>query len=179
MTRFLNSLMLKVLIVALSSSIGLVGLLGCSFNKPRHQAYTVTVRADESVNPDAQGAPSLIYLSFYELREEQKFLDAHFYDLDTSAETLLGGDLISVDVYLIEPGTTQEIVRRLSDGVHLIGVVAGFRELIQGSWKDVVVPPGVLKAGERRPFWWRRQQTKIEVRLTGSTLTVAEVVDEK
>ena len=60
------------------------------------------------------------------------FLETGFFELDSDAKGVLGGDLIGEDAFTLAPGATQIYQRQFEEDARFIAVMAAYRD-IEGS----------------------------------------------
>ena len=126
-------------------------LAGCAAKPPEDVRIRGSLSAVESVNPDALGRPSPIQIRIYQLAATDKFDSAEFFALADSAEATLGADLLGVESVMLTPGEVRPYDAEYDPATRYIGVVAGYREIHQAQWRDVVEMPerSILKLMRR------------------------------
>ena len=95
------------------------------------------IKATANANPDLVGRPAPIKVRVYELKDSQVFSEADFFVLDSSDKTQLGADLLAKDEYVLQPGVVQVIERKSNPQTTAIGIVAGYRDLKDTTWRVV------------------------------------------
>ena len=100
--------------------------------------FEITVVAGSSINPNAANEPSPVVVRLYELKSDQAFRQAEFFQLfDEDAKTL-GPDMLSKTEFEFAPGTTQRITKQSQNkDLAYIGVLASFRDIDAATWRAV------------------------------------------
>lgn len=99
--------------------------------------FTLSISAADNINPDFQGAPSSVVVQVYQLTSAGNFQDALYEDLFNGNASMLGSQLISMNNYLIDPGSNQNLETEISADTKFIGVAVGYREINLVTWKVV------------------------------------------
>jgi len=92
------------------------------------------ILASFDINPDATGRPSPLVVRVYELKANQTFDDADFFQLYDDEAATLGGDLLTREEFELSPGEGREIIRKTNEQARYIGVVAAYRNIDQARW---------------------------------------------
>ncbi|TDM06847.1 MAG: type VI secretion system lipoprotein TssJ [Ideonella sp. MAG2] len=135
---------------------------------------TLQVQASMGVNPDASGKAYPIKVRVYELKDAQVFQEAEYFTLDEKDKTALGGDLLARDEFILRPGESRKIERKSQAATQFIGVLAGYRDLAQSTWRAVYRLPEAPEAA-----WFRavipsnKSDISIELQAQGIVLSVA------
>lgn len=106
-------------------------------------AIVLHFNAVAGLNPGANGQPTPVRVRIYELKNNANFSRADYFALAERAQATLGSDLIEQDEVLIRPGQQLTITRDLNAATRQIGLVVGYREIDQASWRTGldVMPP--------------------------------------
>lgn len=97
----------------------------------------IQIKVTANANPDLVGRPAPIKVRVYELKDSQVFSEADFFVLDSSDKTQLGTDLLAKDEYVLHSGSVQVIERKSNPLTTTIGIVAGYRDLKDTTWRVV------------------------------------------
>ncbi|MGD8175038.1 type VI secretion system lipoprotein TssJ [Marinimicrobium sp. ARAG 43.8] len=128
-------------------SLIMLWLSGCATEESRvggvlklKTNVTLTIRADETINPDHQGVASPVFLRLYELSVDQAFEQADFIDLYNRESTALGNTLVQRrQLPRVLPGDVQRHQLVLDSNTRYLGLVAEFYQYERAVYK-VVVP---------------------------------------
>lgn len=102
----------------------------------------IRLRTAVDLNPDASGRPSPVVLKIFNLKERAAFENARFIEIWNNAESILGGDLISVQEIELFPNHSHEMkLEAATANSRYIGIAAGFRNLDQAVWRDTIQLP--------------------------------------
>jgi type VI secretion system protein VasD len=104
----------------------------------------ISVVAAANVNPDIHGRPSPVTVRLYEFKSSAQFIAADFMALFDQDKTVLAGDIVVREEFVLRPGETKTIAKLLAPETLSVGVMAAFRDLERARWRDVVV----LSAGK-------------------------------
>lgn len=121
----------------------LMALPGCSLFKP--SAITevqLKVVATANVNPDVRKRPSPIVIRVYELKARTQFEALDFLSLAERDKDTLGADLLSREEFVMRPGETKDIAKKVSPDARFIGITAGYRNLERAQWRAVTAIQG-------------------------------------
>lgn len=142
------------------AGVASVGAAGCT-SEPALESEAVSGRiiVAENLNPNAEGRPSPVVLTIYQLQEKAEFVAATFNELADSDQEILGVALLSRDTLMLCPieapeqpysarasrcqGRVKPITLEIPASARYLGVVAGFYDLHDpaGDWRDVVEIP--------------------------------------
>ncbi|MFE8070116.1 type VI secretion system lipoprotein TssJ [Marinobacteraceae bacterium S3BR75-40.1] len=119
-------------------SVGLLllTLYGCAVaNAIVEPYYDLHLRANISTNADDQGQPLPVVVRVYELRSEEAFQEAGFFDLYDNADSVLGDDLLRTSEVVLRP--TQQLTHdmRLDKDTRYVGIIGAFRDIDNADWK--------------------------------------------
>ncbi|NQZ30555.1 MAG: type VI secretion system lipoprotein TssJ [Oceanospirillaceae bacterium] len=130
----------KGLLLLISFAL-LTGCAGKIFeDKPATLAVNITTSAD--LNPDSEGRASPIVLYFFNLKTDNAFINAAFFDLYEDSQTALGGDFIGQQEVEIEPGSNlfyRDNILTLE--TQFVGVLAAYRDLDNAVWQGIISTP--------------------------------------
>ncbi|MEM5429626.1 type VI secretion system lipoprotein TssJ [Cupriavidus oxalaticus] len=150
-------------------------LCACSAAQPdasREQIKLVlAVDARPSVNPDELGRASPVLVRIYELKTEAAFTSADYFSLDQSDNTVLTQDLLVRDAFVLRPGESRSIERKLNRQTTALGFLVGYRDLGKATWRTVYPLPPAPEAA-----WYRAvvpaRKVRLQVLLDQQTITV-------
>ncbi|UDM51910.1 type VI secretion system lipoprotein TssJ [Cupriavidus sp. MP-37] len=133
----------------------------------------LAVTAKDTVNPDDKGRPSPVLVRIYELKTDSAFENADYYSLEKSDKTLLTQDLLARDEFILRPGESRDIERKLNPDTQAIGILVGYRELGKATWRSVYQLPTAPDAA-----WYRMaipaRKVKLQVSLDQQTITISK-----
>lgn len=116
----------------------LTTLSGCSLFKPTTiSEVQLKAVAAANVNPDVHKRPSPIVIRVYELKARTQFDALDFLSLSERDKDTLGADLLSREEFVMRPGETKAIVKKVSPEAQFIGITAGYRNLERAQWRAV------------------------------------------
>ncbi|MGE5451944.1 MAG: type VI secretion system lipoprotein TssJ [Acidobacteriota bacterium] len=124
-------------------AVATVALPACSLFKP--SAITevqLKAVAAANVNPDVRKRPSPIVIRVYELKARTQFDALDFLSLTERDKDTLGADLLSREEFVMRPGETKSLVKKVSAEARFIGVTAGYRDLERAQWRAVTAIQG-------------------------------------
>jgi len=93
------------------------------------------IEATQGVNPDQGGRPSPIKVRVYELKDSAAFLEGDYFGLDTADKTMLAADMLAKDEFILRPGEVRTIERKAKSQSTAIGILAGYRDLANSTWR--------------------------------------------
>jgi type VI secretion system protein VasD len=170
----------ECLLRASGLSVLAISLQGCSSTAgeeqpPRKEAarLEISITADDDMNADTKGAGAPLLLRVYELKSATVFQDADFFALQEHDKTLLGGELLAFDQFMMRPGETREIRRQANSGTTAIGIFAGYRDLPNAVWRLTHTMATAPTA-----HWYRAvvpsAKARLTVRLTNRALLLTD-----
>lgn len=113
-------------------------LSGCSLFKPTTiTEVQLKAVAAANVNPDVRKRPSPIMIRVYELKARTQFDALDFISLSDRDKDTLGADLLSREEFVMRPGETKAMVKKVSPDAKFIGITAGYRDLERAQWRAV------------------------------------------
>jgi type VI secretion system protein VasD len=101
----------------------------------------VVVDADGTGNPDIAGRASPVTVKILQLRTAGGFEAGDFFALNGTAATVLGPDLVASQETSVRPGEHKKLEETLDPRTRFVGIMAGFRDLENASWRAVVSVP--------------------------------------
>lgn len=128
----------------------LLCITSCASEPDQEVSFSYRITAAPNINPSVSQSPSPVAIKVMQLGSNANFNKADFNELLGAHERSLGTELIQVNQYLIQPGSDQEIELAISKSAKHIGVVAGFRDIENASWRSIVDVPekGWLNFGQ-------------------------------
>ena len=141
---------------------------------PKEQVkLKLAIDAKSTVNPDDKGRASPVLVRLYELKTETVFENADYFSLDTNDKTVLMQDLLARDEFVLRPGESRDIERKLNPDTRALGLLIGYRELGKAQWRTVYkLPPAPEVA------WYRTvipaRKVKLQVSLDQQSITVSK-----
>ena len=97
----------------------------------------VLIEASSGVNPNTSERASPIKVRIYELKDSAVFSEADYFSLDTADKATLAADLLAKDEFILRPGESKRIERKSNPQTVAIGVLAGYRDLSNATWRVV------------------------------------------
>lgn len=97
----------------------------------------LSIEAAAGVNPDASLRPSPIKVRIYELKDSGSFSEADYFSLDSSDKITLAADMLARDEFILRPGESRTLERKSNAQTTAIGVLAGYRDLPNATWRVV------------------------------------------
>ena len=150
--------------------VGLIAFLltGCAGTSGVNA--NVRVAAASYLNPSDSGEASPVTLTFYELKSLAAFKQADYFDLDSSAASVLNSDLIDKQSIEVRPGEVVKHSLLLSEGVKYVGITAGYRNIDQSVWRATV--PVVDKKSHlgKLKAWKKQKKINIYIHLQSQQL---------
>lgn len=157
-----------IALLALAGSL----LAGCASplapaGPPPPFSATVTIQTAASVNPDAQGRPSPVFVRLYQLKDAGVFMNAAYEALHTQEAATLGASIIAREELPLGPGELKALQVKIEPETRFIGVIADFRDIANAQWRAVTTAP------EKRLKDLLREK-RLSVRLEGTQVSIAE-----
>ncbi len=152
-------------------------LLACAMQVQAQDAKEPTklvlnIEAAAGVNPDTSLRPSPIKVRIYELKDPASFSEADYFSLDSTDKIVLAADMLTRDEFILRPGESRSIERKSKPQTTAIGVLAGYRDLPNSTWRFV------FKLKEAPDASWmralipaNRTELRIELQPQGISLT--------
>ena len=118
-----------------------LALASCTTSKPAEEdkgpgTVKVRVSAAGNVNPNEGGRASPIAVSVFVLSGIGAFQQADYFQLAEGASATLGASLVGSDSVFLRPGESKEITLSTAAEQSYIGVVAGYQNIDQASWRS-------------------------------------------
>lgn len=133
----------------------------------------LTVAAKATVNPDEKGRPSPVLVRIYELKTEGPFESADYFSLEKTDKALLSQDLLVRDEFVLRPGESREIERKLNPETQVIGFLVGYKELGKATWRSIYkLPPSPEAAWYRAAIPARK--VKLHVSLDQRAISISK-----
>jgi type VI secretion system protein VasD len=134
----------------------------------------IQIEAAALLNPDDNGRPSPLLVRVYELRNDALFQDADFFGLYNTDKTVLQGDMLSVDQFILRPGESRSLRRKSNLQAGAVGVLAAYRDLPNATWRALVrLPPA------RDVRWYsplvRDEKVRLRVQLQGKLVSIIDL----
>lgn len=149
--------------VAAALSLG-----ACGSSTPDPTTVAMSITASSSINPNSSSEPSPVVLRIYQLKSDSAFKAAEFSELFYGDRKVLGADLLGQKEYNVKPGDKLTYDDTVSPETRYIGVVAGFRDIDNATWRAVepatpesenalIVNVDTLSVAFKRPSssWWQ------------------------
>ncbi len=165
----------QMLLALLPQLILLTLLTGCATTRPpADTAFTLSLDASPTVNPDSLGRPAPILVGLYDLKSTAAFTASGFAPLQDHAKASLGDDLVGFDQLILRPGEQRTIERTGNTRMRSLGIVAGYRELNRHVWRVAIALP-VAEESSLPSFWPfepQRPVVQVQVKLDDSGIVV-------
>ena len=125
-------------------------LVGCGGGSgvPKPTPVGLLVNADAGINPNEEGEPSPVVVQVFELKDNNAFNRADYFDFVDNLDKTLGADLIATREYELTPGKSEIYDRDISGDALYLGVIAGFRNIKSAKWRDSIQ----LNKGKKNSF---------------------------
>jgi len=129
-------------------------IIGCSSTpKPAEPVqWPVDILTSVDVNPNDYNRPSPIVIIFYQLADDNVFLNADFFALYNDDKKVLNTDLLSRKQLELLPAQNVELQWALNAQTKFIGVIAAYNKLEQSVWR-AVYPVDQIALAEKNSFW--------------------------
>lgn len=116
-------------------------LTACASKPPKPEPARARLVASEQVNPDASGRASPIVVRLFQLRDEDAFATAEFFELYGKEKEVLGESLVSRQEYVLAPGETRDLEIPLDAQARYLGVLAAYRDIRGAQWRALTRAP--------------------------------------
>ncbi len=120
------------------AAVLMAGLAACGGAPKKPDPITVSIQAAPDVNPDLQGRPSPIVLHILELKSAETFNSLDYVSLTDPSGAALGADRLNGIQLVVAPGGSNLQTLEIDSGTSAIGFVAGYRDIDNASWRQVV-----------------------------------------
>jgi type VI secretion system protein VasD len=156
--------LLRLSTLASACLIGAAALSGCSSTARQVPIpYALMLKADPQVNPDANGRPSPIQVTVYELKSPGTFQSRDYFALQADPQAALGKDLLNTDQVILRPGETQTVERPGNAEARVVGIVAGYRDLENSQWRMVIQLPEAQNTNIYKVWQFSPNEEKIQI----------------
>lgn len=159
-------------------------LTACGTAPTRKEAAStqlhVHVNASEQTNPDADDRASPIMVRVYELKSPTAFEDTDFFTLQNDGRAAIGDDAVAMDEFILRPGESRDIQRKINPDTTAIGVLAGYRVLGKSVWRTVYRVPAADMQVETSKWYQRKRRPKkvsLTVRLDRRVVSISRSRD--
>ena len=113
---------------------------------PEPEILGLQILAADDVNPDREGRPSPVILHIMELSSTEQFATLDYMSLTSPSGSALGEDLLSKNQMVLQPGQTKQLPMELDPLTTALGLVAGYRDIDNATWRtSVVITQGSTK----------------------------------
>ena len=131
-------IMQRIMAASLLGLTAVILLTSCAASAPKKEKLGVSIIASADVNPDMQGRPSPVILYILELSTAEQFNSLDYVSLTQTSEAALGAALLSKKQEILQPDTSREIPMELNPLTTAIGLVAGYRDIDNATWRTSV-----------------------------------------
>lgn len=139
---------------------------GCSMQQGESNVdFKYQITASEDINPNINGEPSPVLVRVYQLSNKVNFQNAPYEALFDNVHTALGAEFISINEYLVHPGTNNPVELEISENVKYLGVAVGYRSIDMVNWRAVIAVPD-------NHFW---NDSGIEIKVDTLSVRVIEL----
>jgi len=121
----------------------LLGLVSCTAPATKKNSLSLLLVASSDLNPDINGRASPLSLIVYRLKNSSSFKKSDYLSLAENSKSILGRDLIALNILTIRPGQTLELDYSIGEGEGAFGIVAGYRVIDSSGWQIVYEYPRV------------------------------------
>jgi type VI secretion system protein VasD len=134
-----------------------IAVFGCSKppakepEKCKPQTISLSFLASPSINPTAEGQPRPLVVRVYELKADERILNASFDQVWHEEKATLGDDVVKVQEVQVYPATRVDLKLERAPPVNHLAAVALFREVKARSWFTEIDLPPVPEAGKCGP----------------------------
>lgn len=167
---------IALIVFFVSSSFLLVGCAGPRASMPA--PYTVVITADEGLNPDRNGKATPVQVKIYRLRGASAFNTADFFTLYEKDDQFLGGELVSKEVVMLQPGEAKVVMGKASTDERMLGIFVAYRDLDKAVWRGVAPLPVPKELGRFSVFSPSFDSAYVNVKVGPNKVTVTSNVQE-
>lgn len=133
----------------------------------------ITIHAAEDVNPNEHSQAAPIMVRIYELKSDEIFRQADFFALQNTDKAVLGADMLVKDEFILRPGESKAIRRKSYADTTAIGVLAGYRDLPNATWREIYKLPEAPEAA-----WYRAllpsPKAKLDIELRTKDINITD-----
>jgi len=133
----------------------------------------LAIKAGLAVNPDEKDRASPVQVRLYELKTEFTFQGADYFSLDKNDKNVLTQDMLMRNEFILRPGESRNIERKLNPETTALGVLVGYRDLGKATWRAVYKLPPAPEVS-----WYRAvvpsRKVKLQVVLDQQSITVSK-----
>lgn len=152
-------------------------IAGCAAPAPTVSApYTVVITADDKLNPDRNGLPTPVEIRIYRLKGITAFNNSDFFGLYEKDAQLLASELVSKEVFMLQPGEAKVLVGKASNDERALGVFVGYRDLDKAVWRGIAPLPAPKEIGRFSVFSPSFESSYIKVYVGPNKLSVSSNV---
>jgi len=113
-------------------------LLSACAGTPKKESLGLNISATADVNPDRQGRPSPVIVYILQLSSVEQFNGLDYMSLTQPSGVALGASLLSKKQEVLQPGASRELPLELNPQTTVIGLVAGYRDIDNATWRTSV-----------------------------------------
>jgi type VI secretion system protein VasD len=121
----------------LGAGIVVASIAACA-SAPKPTEISGVLQASANVNPSVSKRPSPLLVRVYELKAATAFNSADFVSLYQRDQAELGGELVAREEFILNPGESKPMAKKVAPETRFIGVLAAFRDLDHAKWRSVV-----------------------------------------
>lgn len=96
---------------------------------------TLTAVGGADQNPGPSGSPEPVQIRVFLLNNTGKFEGADVFALTDHDKATLGEDEAGSESFVLAPGETHTLTRKLKPGVQAVGIVALYRDIDGATWR--------------------------------------------
>jgi type VI secretion system protein VasD len=119
--------------------------------KCQPQTISLSFFASPRINPTPEGQPRPLVIRVYELKADERLLNASFDQIWHEDKATLADDLVKMQEVEVYPATRVDLKVERAEPVNHIAAVALFREVKARSWITEIDLPPVPEAGKCGP----------------------------
>ncbi|MBO9648230.1 MAG: type VI secretion system lipoprotein TssJ [Variovorax sp.] len=143
---------------------------------PKEQTkLDITITAADDVNPGDKERAAPIMVRLYELKSQNVFETTDYFSLHKNDKTVLAADLLARDEFILRPGDVKTIRRKSHSDATAIGVLAGYRDLPNATWRVVhQLAPAPEASWYRTAIPANKAKLQIQLEAQGIRLTATD-----
>jgi type VI secretion system protein VasD len=119
--------------------------------KCKPQTLSLSFLASPRINPTPEGQPRPLVVRVYELKADERLLNATFDQIWHDDKTVLADDVVKMQEVEVYPATRADLKIERAPPVNYIAAVALFREVKSRSWLTTIDLPPVPEDGKCGP----------------------------